>query len=107
MGGWISVTHSWDAVAGFTEPKTRSGKRRVPVVGQLRDVLLAHREQTGGGESDFVFGAGNRPFRPSGVRRRSRRAWEAGNVEQAERELEPLPVILFHPARQWGSRLPR
>jgi integrase len=39
----LSVERSWDRVAGLIEPKSRAGRRRVPLPDRLRCELLAHR----------------------------------------------------------------
>jgi integrase len=43
----IHVNQSWDRKAGLIEPKSRSGKRRVPVTKHLRQLLIAHRLNQG------------------------------------------------------------
>ena len=43
----IQVERSWDHRAGFIEPKSRSGKRRVPITNTLRNHLLTHRLRQG------------------------------------------------------------
>ncbi len=71
--GVIRVERSWDPKAGVIEPKSRAGRRRVPVVPTLRDLLLEHR--MGGAGEGLAFGTGDRPFDPHGVTARARRAW--------------------------------
>jgi integrase len=39
----IRVERSWDSQAGYIEPKSRAGKRRVPLTQTLRAHLLNHR----------------------------------------------------------------
>jgi integrase len=47
--GLIHVERSWDPRAGLIEPKSRAGKRRVPIAEALRVHLLAHRLHQGRG----------------------------------------------------------
>src|SRR5213076_186072 len=66
--GLIRVERSWDRRAGLIEPKSRKGKRPVPVSEALRSHLLAHRLQQGRGGQGFVFASKNtRPFDPASV----------------------------------------
>lgn len=53
--GVIRVRRGWDAVDGEIAPKSRKGKRNVPIPAALRDPLLEHR-MTSTGTS--VFGTG-------------------------------------------------
>jgi hypothetical protein len=53
--GLIRVERSWDPVIGPVEPKSRSGRRRVPLGTLLRHELVAHRLRSGTGEDGFVF----------------------------------------------------
>ncbi len=80
VAGTISVTRGYDPRAGYVEPKSRAGRRRVPIVGRLRELLIRHRELTGRGEGDLVFGrTTDRPFAPSAINDRAYRHWaEAG-----------------------------
>jgi len=74
-GGVIRVERSWDPKAGVIEPKSRAGRRRVPIVPILRDLLLEHR--MGGTGDGLVFGDGDRPFNPPSATGRALRAWAA------------------------------
>jgi integrase len=56
------------------EPKTEDGRRKVPLAGALRDLLLEYR-MAGTGEG-YVFGrTPSEPFAPSSVYKRVRRTW--------------------------------
>jgi integrase len=46
-GGTIRVVRSYDPKAGFVEPKSRAGVRRVPIASVLREQLIQHRLLTG------------------------------------------------------------
>jgi integrase len=79
-GGRIHVTRAWDPEVGFIEPKSRAGRRVVPVAGVLRDHLLEHKS-SGRADGELVFGRdrGERPFDPATINCRAKRAWkEAG-----------------------------
>src|SRR5439155_14995936 len=62
--------------AGLIEPKSRKGKRRVPISESLRSPLLAHKLAQGRGGQGFVFaGKNGRPFDPTTVMSRAGRYW--------------------------------
>jgi integrase len=95
-GGSIRVERSWDPrAAAYVEPKSRSGKRRVPVTGALRDALTEHRAAVGHADGDaLVFGeADARPFAYRASLGRALRAWKAA-------KLEPIG---FHEARHTAA----
>jgi integrase len=73
----IRVDRSWDRSAGYIEPKSRSGKRRVPITKTLRQHLLNHRLQQGNGGRGLVFTnqRGDKPFNPSTTNGRAKTAW--------------------------------
>jgi integrase len=80
-GGLIQVEHGWDAKAGLIEPKSRSGKRRVPLTSTLRGHLLAHRLRQGHGGEGLVFAdTRTRPFHPGAAAKRARAAWEEAGL---------------------------
>ena len=80
--GIIRVERGWDRVEGSIEPKSRAGRRRVPLSAALGEHLLAHRLLQGRGEAELVFGAtGQRAFDSSTVADRARRAWERAALE--------------------------
>lgn len=92
----IHVRRGWDddPAVGEIEVKSDAGRRRVPLVGRLRTLITAHREITGRGGDDLVFGRTSElPFVPT-VRSRARKAWAAANkriaegAERAGREVE-------------------
>jgi integrase len=66
----IQVERSWDRIAGFIEPKSRAGRRRVPITNTLRNHLLNHRLQQPPGDTGLVFPnrSGSRPFNPSTIK---------------------------------------
>ena len=77
--GIIRVERGWDQVAGEQETKGRN-RRRVPIVGVLRDHLVEHRLRHDGEPGALVFGrTSDVPFTPYAVTKRADRAWrEAG-----------------------------
>ncbi len=73
--GVIRVAASWDRKAGPVAPKSRAGRRTVPMAGALRVHLAEHRLQTGR-PSGLVLGrTAEAPFDPSTVVDRARKAW--------------------------------
>ena len=81
--GLIRVKQSWDRVAGLVEPKSRHGRRRVPLSNTLRLYLIAHHLLQPGPADGFVFaGATGRPFDPVTVVQRARKAWTAAGLQR-------------------------
>jgi integrase len=88
--GLIRVERGWDPQVGPIDPKSRAGRRRVPLASPLRSILIEHRLRSRGSDEDLVFrGRGGKPLAPDALIERARAAWgEAG--------LEP---ILLHECR--------
>ena len=79
--GLIRIRRSWDRLEGFIEPKSRAGRRRVPLTNQLRRTLLHHRVRQGHGGHGFVFGASpTTPFHPSKAIWCARQAWKRAGL---------------------------
>jgi integrase len=78
--GVLRVEHGWDDVEGEIAPKSREGRRTVPLAGVLRDVLLEHRMREGRSEG-FVFGrtAGS-PFVSDTLSKHAAKAWKAAGL---------------------------
>ena len=83
----IRIERSWDRVAGFIAPKSRSARRRVPIANTLRTHLLDHRLKQGSSGCGLVYpnNHDDRPFSPSTIMYRARTAW-------AKAELEPITL---------------
>jgi integrase len=79
----IAIERSWDPVAGPVEPKSRSGRRRIPLSHTLRRHLIAHRLHQGAKSSEeLVFPNRNgRPFDPATLVARARKAWQSAGLE--------------------------
>lgn len=57
------------------EPKSRAGRRGVPIVAALRDLLVEHKFVTSR-DVGLVFGSSEtQPFTPTAVRKRALTAW--------------------------------
>ena len=79
--GEIRVERGWDDVDGAIDPKSEKGRRRVPLVGELRRLLLEHIARTGRRGDDLLFGrTPSTPFTPTHVRERALGAWAAAAV---------------------------
>lgn len=78
--GVIHVRRGWDSVEGEVAPKSRQGRRKVPVPGVLRDYLIEHRVATDG--EGHVFGG------LPAVRRQA----EAAGARWRERGLESITL---------------
>jgi integrase len=75
----IHVRRTWDRVAGELAPKSKAGARKVPIPGILRDQLLSGNADSSTG---FVFArADGRPFEPSSVTDRAKRAWKSAKLQ--------------------------
>lgn len=81
--GLIRVERGWDDVEGPIAPKSRSGRRRVPLSRPLRALLAEHRLGRGGGTGEeLVFGRGNgRPLAAEWVTERARKAWKGLSLD--------------------------
>jgi integrase len=104
--GVIRVERSYDPKEGvFVEPKTRAGRRSVPIASVLRGTLIEHRLASGRSEG-LVFGAtAERPFTPSNVRRRAHTAWRNANELAGDVRLGPLQPISLHECRHTFASL--
>jgi len=80
--GVICVERSWDQKAGPVEPKSRSGRRRVPLAGPLRAHLAAHRLLKASDDDSLVFGrTSGRALHSEALARRARTAWRRAGLE--------------------------
>jgi integrase len=81
--GLIRVERGWDDVEGPIAPKSRAGRRRVPLARPLRALIVEHRLRRGSpGGDELVFGrAGGRPMNTEWVTRRARKTWEQAGLE--------------------------
>jgi len=75
--GVIRVERSRDPKAGPVEPKSRSGRRRVPLAQPLRAHLAAHRLLKSSDDEALLFGrSGGRAMHSDMLTRRARTAWK-------------------------------
>jgi integrase len=77
--GVIRVTRSWDRCEGVIEPKSRAGRRAVPIVAALRSHLAARKLRRGNAGGLF-FSDGSRPFNRDGLVARAEKAWKAAGL---------------------------
>jgi integrase len=78
----INVRRSWDAdpAIGEIEVKSDAGRRRVPLIGALRKIIVEHKLATGRDGVALVFGrTAEQPFIPSTVRKRALAAWTSAS----------------------------
>ncbi len=79
--GVIHVEDSWDREEGRIDPKSRKGRRRVPIPAGLRDVLTEHRMATW--PEGFVFGRSpEEVFASTTLTGRADRAWKAADLDR-------------------------
>lgn len=106
--GVIRVERSWDVRAGLIEPKSKAGRRKVPIAAVLRDCLDEHKlatERGAAGSEGLAFGRSEtRPFEPVSLAARAATAWKAANAKRKEQELEPLAPITLHESRHTSRR---
>jgi integrase len=77
--GVIRVERAWDRREGVIEPKSRAGRRAVPIVAALRSHLAAHKLRRGKATALF-FGEGSHPFNRDGLVARAEKAWKAAGL---------------------------
>jgi integrase len=86
--GVIRVERAWDAKEGPIAPKSKAGRRKVPIAAVLRDFLDEHRLRTSWTEG-FVFGRSpETPFDARALSRRAETAWKNGKPKA----LEPISL---------------
>lgn len=102
----IRVERGWDQEEGVIEPKSRSGRRAVPMLAILRRYLEADLTRTGRTGADLVFGrTPGAAFVSSTIDNRAKSAWSAFNdraeeeAAAAERDSESLRPITLHECR--------
>jgi integrase len=79
-GGLIRVERSMSGHSEIGGPKSRAGRRGVPIVAALRDLLVEHKLVTR--ERGLVFGSSeSQPFTPTAVRKRALTAWSRAGLE--------------------------
>ena len=93
--GTLHVERAYDPRAReYVEPKSRAGRRRVPIAGALRDALDDHRAKLGTVDPDaLALGDGAAPFSYATAVERARAAW-------AKVKLEPIGL---HAARHTAA----
>jgi integrase len=80
--GVIRVERSYDPKAyEFTEPKSRAGRRSVPVAAVLRDFLIEHKLRMGRSEGLFFGRSAETPFDDSSLAARAATAWRNAKLE--------------------------
>lgn len=108
----IAVERGWDQVEGVIEPKSRAGRRTVPLLAVLRSFLEDCLLRSGRSGEGLVFGrTTEEAFYASIVDGRAKRTWASANRrehEVAEREgREPvlLKRITLHECRHTFASL--
>lgn len=108
----IAVERGWDQEEGVIDPKSRAGRRRVPLVAILRDYLEGHLRRMDRSGDDLVFGrTSQEAFYASTVDGRAKRAWVRANkrerkaAERERREPALLTPISLHRCRHTFASL--
>ncbi len=79
--GVLRVEHGWDDMEGEIAPKSREGRRTVPIPAVLRDVLLEHQMRQGRGGEGLVFGrTRSDPFVSDTLSKHAAKAWKAAGL---------------------------
>ena len=103
--GLIRVERSWDVRAGLIEPKSRAGKRAVPIASALREHLAAHALRSGR-RTGLAFSARpDKPFDPESLNQRARKAWQYMDADRAEHKRGPIAPIGLHECRHTFASL--
>ena len=80
--GLIHVRSTWDHIEGPVEPKSRAGRRSVPLPAVLRVDLAAHRLACAWREG-LVFGrTPDSPFNPGTINNRAGRRWKSDGLDR-------------------------
>ena len=77
----IRVHWGWDPKEGRVAPKSRAGRRAVPVPAALRKHLLEHRLARGRRGGLFFGRPDDRPFSNQSVSQRATRTWRAAGLD--------------------------
>jgi integrase len=77
----IKIERSLDAKGTFVDPKSRAGKRTIPIPKILRQHLLAHRLRSGRSEGLVFRNTKQKPFNPGTAINRAKRAWKAAELQ--------------------------
>ena len=79
--GLIRVVRSMTSHGETHDPKSRAGRRGVPIVATLRDLLVEHKLVTRR-DTGLVFGSSaTQPFTPTAVRKRALTAWRRAGLD--------------------------
>ena len=79
--GLIRVVRSMSGHGETGRPKSRAGRRGVPIVAALRDLLVEHKLVTRR-DAGLAFGSSaTRPFTPTVVRKRALTAWRRAGLD--------------------------
>jgi integrase len=79
-GGTLRVERAWDPQSKvYVSPKSRAGRRRVPILGVLRGILLDLR-MAGSGNGLVLPGLSTEHVEISSLRQRARRHWQAAGL---------------------------
>jgi integrase len=79
--GLIRVERSMSGHGETGRPKSRAGRRSVPIVAALRDLLVEHKLVTRR-DVGFIFGSSaTQPFTPTAVRKRALTAWRRAGLD--------------------------
>jgi integrase len=77
--GVLRVERAWDVKGGIDlEPKSRSGRRKVPIARVLRDILVDHRKRSPG--IVVLARPDGRPVNPRTSVARAAKAWEMSGL---------------------------
>jgi integrase len=81
--GVIRVERGWDRDEGAIDLKSNAGRRKVPVVGALRDHLLDHLARVDRTGADLIFGnTRESPFAANRLQRHADIAWAEAELER-------------------------
>ncbi len=78
--GVIRVERSWDKKEGAIEPKSRAGRRAVPIPAVLRDYLVEHKLRCAWGEGLMFGRSADEPFNERTIVTSAERVWKRAKL---------------------------
>ena len=103
----LRVERSWDVCAGVVPPKSRAGRRTVPIPTTLHKHLIAQKLLNGRSGDDLVFGrTATMPYHPTSIGDRAKKAWDAADTKSSETGSDRvLPRLGLHECRHTFASL--
>ena len=104
--GVIRVEQAYDPKErAFVEPKSRAGKRKVPIAAVLRDYLVEHKLSLGRSDGLFFGRTATVPFDDSSLAARAETDWTKAlaRMREGDREAQLKPITLHESRHTFAS----